>query len=121
MIELKGGWGKTIMTKYFLDSHNLTCMTIASKTADAFHQIAKFVEETGGGPDIVICDIPRSSLEYINYQSLEKIKDGCFSSGKYEGLEVRINSPHIICFANEKPDITQLSRDRWNIKSCDLI
>ncbi len=117
--ESTGGWGKSILTKYFIDSHKLSCMTIANKTADAFFQIAKYVEENGEGPDVIICDIPRSSLEYINYQAMEKIKDGCFSSGKYECCEVRINSPHIICFANEPPDTSKLSKDRWVVRLCD--
>lgn len=114
--EKKGGWGKTILTKYFIDSHKLSCMTIASKSNDAFYQIASFVEEHGEGPDVIICDIPRSSLDYINYQAIEKIKDGVFSSGKYEGCEVRINSPWIICFANQMPKRKELSQDRWVIE-----
>jgi hypothetical protein len=119
--EPDGNWGKSVLTKYFLDSHNLSCLPVASKSNDAFFQIAKHVEEHGEGPDIVIYDIPRCMNDYISYQSIEKIKDGCFSSGKYESCCVRINSPHIICFSNETPDRKALSKDRWNIIRCDQI
>ena len=44
---------------------------------------------------------------------MEAIKNGCFFSGKYESGMVRFNSPHILVFANEPPERTKLSQDRW--------
>lgn len=35
------------------------------------------------GEPIAIFDIPRSSSEFINYATIEKIKDGLFVSTKY--------------------------------------
>ena len=33
---------------------------------------------------IVIWDVPRYSLDYINYAAMEEVKNGCFASTKYE-------------------------------------
>lgn len=30
-------------------------------------------------------DVPRSDIQYVNYSTLETLKDGIWSSGKYEG------------------------------------
>ena len=39
-----------------------------------------------------------------------------FFSGKYESGMVRYNKPHVIIFANCRPDIEKLSKDRWKVK-----
>jgi len=46
---------------------------------------------------------------------LESIKNGLFFSGKYESTQVVMNSPHLIIFANEPPDKSKMSADRWHI------
>ena len=47
---------------------------------------------------------------------LEQIKNGMIYSGKYEGGQCLFESPHIVIFANSKPEIENMSIDRWNIK-----
>jgi len=79
--EENGNSGKTTFTKYLNIVHN--AVLVPSKTNDAFHAISK-VYETNKPLDLIVFDIPRSHTEFINYGAIEKIKDGCIISGKYE-------------------------------------
>jgi len=111
--EEKGGFGKSILAKYFVDQRN-ACV-FSGKASDIFNGMRTFIEKNNEGPDIVILDVPRCNLSYISYQAIEKIKDGLLYSGKYEGGQLRFNTPHLIVFANEEPDRSALSEDRWRI------
>lgn len=66
-------------------------------------------------PSIIIYDIPRTQLEYVNYDALEKLKNGMAMSGKYEGGMILMPHPHVVVFANQPPDESKLSSDRWFI------
>jgi hypothetical protein len=109
--EPEGNWGKSVLATYLIDQKNAIEVSGAAK--DCFCGIANCLDQKD--IDIVIFDIPRSSLDYVSYQAIEKIKDGKFFSGKYESGMVRFNRPHIICFANEMPNVEKLSQDRWKI------
>lgn len=111
--EDEGNVGKSALTKHIL--MNYKAIMVTGKGNDIKHGIAEYIlknEEV----DIVIMDFERSLEEYVNYSAIEQIKNGCFFSGKYESNQVLFNSPHIIVFANFKPEKDKLSRDRWNIK-----
>lgn len=112
--EKKGCIGKTALCKYL--AVNYKALVVSGKGTDCLYAIVKWKEETGLYPKIVILDIPRTAIDYVSYTAIEKIKDGLFFSGKYESSMVVMNSPHVICFANEKPNVNALSKDRWNIK-----
>lgn len=111
--EKKGNVGKSYLCKYFVD--NTKCIVLSGKSTDIFNGLKSYIDEHGEGPDIVIIDCPRSLTDYISYSAIEKIKDGLLYSGKYEGGMLRFNTPHIICFSNEMPEIEKMSADRWNI------
>lgn len=66
-------------------------------------------------PKLIILDIPRTNIDYINYGVIEKLKDGCIYSGKYEGAVCIFPHPFVYIFANEKPEKNKISQDRWNI------
>lgn len=111
--ESEGNWGKSWVSKVIVD--NFKAIVIGGSAKDALYGVASYVENHGEGPDIVVFDIPRCTKDYVSYQSIEKIKDGLFFSAKYESCQVRFNTPHVICFANSEPDVSQLSMDRWSI------
>ena len=112
--EEKGGMGKTALCKYLVKHFN--ALVVSGKNNDALFGVINFKNNTGHYPDIIIIDIPRCiDSEYINYLSLEKLKDGCFFCGKYEGTMVLMPTPHIIVFSNYEPDISKMSSDRWKI------
>ncbi len=112
--EPKGNMGKTILSTFFYDQRD-ACI-ISGKKGDCFLAIANYLAtHDGSGPEIVIVDIPRSNINYVSYTAIEKIKDGLLFSGKYESKPVRFNRPHVICLANELPDESAVSADRWKI------
>lgn len=63
-------------------------------------------------------DLPREIADYNICTAIEQIKDGGANSTKYQGCELKINSPHVVVFANELPTskiIGGFSNDRWQI------
>ncbi len=111
--ETTGNIGKSALVKYICQRFEAVC--VSGKSADAKHIIVNYNEKKGHYPEIVIFDIPRSNLDYVSYEAMEKIKDGLFCATKYESQMVIMNSPHILCFANEKPYTDKMSLDRWVI------
>jgi len=115
--ESKGGIGKSALVKLLCYKYGAICCS--GKASDMKYAIMKHKETHKVFPRIVIFDIPRSSLDYVSYQGIEEIKNGCFSSTKYECNMCIMNSPHVLVFANEPPNEDRLSKDRWFIKQLD--
>lgn len=108
-----GNVGKSAFTKYLCAKHDALC--VSGKSNDCKYAIVKYKEIKKVYPKIIIFDIPRTTLDYVNYEAIEVIKNGCFFSGKYESCQVIMNCPHIIIFANRAPERHKMSSDRWNI------
>lgn len=111
--ESIGNTGKSAFTKYLCAKHNALC--VSGKSSDCKYAIVQWHEQKKQYPKIIIFDVPRTNLDYINYEAIETIKNGCFFSGKYECTQVIMNCPHIFIFANSRPDMYKLSQDRWQI------
>lgn len=114
--EKTGCTGKTTLAKHI-------CMTksailVNGKNADVKFAITKWMT-SGKYLDVVIFNFTRTNEDYVSYQSLEDVKDGIFFSSKFESEMVMFNPPHIFCFANFKPEIPALSKDRWVICEID--
>jgi hypothetical protein len=109
-----GNWGKSILATYMIDQ--MDAYEVSGKGNDVLCGISAYIEKNDKCPPIIIYDIPRSTAGYVSYQSIEKLKDGKFFSGKYESGMVRYNKPHIICFANSAPDMEMMSKDRWVVE-----
>ncbi len=119
--EGKGNVGKSFVAKYLWLKYD--CIIATGKAGDVFNQVlmwmqrvnkTKKIRDWKKSPKLVIVDIPRSSLGYLNYGALEQLKNGMMYSGKYEGGVVALKPPHVICFANDVPDMSEMSRDRFN-------
>ena len=109
----KGNTGKSALCKLLVAKHD--AIICGGKATDMKYLIVKYREKHGVWPELVIFDIPRTILNYVSYTGIEEIKNGCFASTKYECDMVLMNSPHVLCFANERPNESALSSDRWNI------
>ncbi len=111
--EVTGGWGKTILAKFMVDT--MEAIVLSGTNKDCLYAVAKILETDEAGPPIIIFDVPRCNEGHVSYQAIESLKNGLFFSGKYESTMVRFNSPHILIFSNYYPDITKMSSDRWKI------
>ena len=111
--DYKGGIGKSALVK--LLCYKYGAIVCSGKASDMKYMIVKYKEKNGVYPNVVIFDIPRSLKDYVSYSGIEEIKNGCFASSKYECDMVLMNSPHILCFANEIPEFEKLSKDRWKV------
>jgi len=110
--EPEGNFGKSSLCKYLAVHHK--AIILCGKSTDMFHGLAKMVEEEKE-IELIIIDVPRVSKKFINIGAIESIKNGLIFSGKYEGAQLIFNPPHVIVFANEPPDESQMSKDRWSI------
>ena len=112
--EPEGCAGKTTFHKYLYSNYD-DVVVLSGKGADMKNGIINYQEKNKRLPKIVLVNIPRSSLDFVSYTGLEEIKDMFFFSGKYEGGMVCGACPHLFIFANEKPDETKMSSDRFKI------
>jgi hypothetical protein len=104
--DTKGGSGKTSTAKWL--AANMGAMLVGNeKSADVAFAFNR--------QKIVVFDLVRASQEHINYEIIEKIKNGCVFSGKYESELKLAENPHVVVFSNDMPDIMKMSHDRWNI------
>lgn len=108
-----GNSGKSTFTKYLCANEN--AITVSGKSGDCKFAIVSYYQRKKIYPKIVIFDTPRTNIDFLNYEAIESIKNGCFFSGKYESTQVIMNSPHVIIFANSPPQEYKLSQDRWKI------
>lgn len=114
---INGCEGKTTLAKHIC-INNKEALYVNGKGADVKCAIAEMLKKDIS-PKVVIFGFPRTAEDYCCYSALEEVKDGLFFSGKFESTMCMFNSPHIIVFANFKPDIKKLSKDRWNIINID--
>lgn len=113
IIDYKGNTGKSYLCKYIAIVHDVILAT--GKSQDIFHAIKTFIEAKGRHPSIFLIDVPRYNVGYLNYGTIEQLKNGFIFSGKYEGGQFIFPIPHIFIFMNEMPDLTTLSEDRYDI------
>lgn len=105
--EEQGNVGKTELAKYIC--HHFKAIPLEGKKTDILNVASE------NPTHVYIYDISRTNEQYISYDAIEKIKNGFYMSGKYEGSIVIRNSPHLLIFANFMPNMSCLSLDRWKI------
>jgi len=113
-----GKTGKTTFARYL--HRKFGFIMLSGKASDMKHAIVEYYKTNMATPTGIVINIPRSvDSGFISYTGFEEIKDMFFFSGKYEGGMVDGNPPHLIVFANEPPDQSKMSADRWDIKCLD--
>ena len=67
--------------------------------------------------DIFLFDVGKANTDHgVNYELLEKIKNGRIVASKFDSKELKFNTPNtVVVFSNEKPYVSELSKDRWKI------
>lgn len=118
-VDYTGNTGKSSLAKTLKIKHRDGLLTVTGgKANDLKHIVAKKVMSTPKGETKkmnIIWDITRSQEGCISYQCIEELKNGYFTSTKYDGTEILMNSPNIIMLMNWMPDLDKLSKDRWKI------
>ncbi len=106
--EPDGEWGKTKTQKYMID--NMGATMVGGKKSDMFYALSELSLQTGEIPPIVIINLVKDTdMRYVSYAGMESIKDGCFFSKKFKSGMCRFNSPHLLVFANEPPDLSRFT------------
>jgi len=98
---------------YFADHYDpkISHVITGGKHADIYYTLSQIIHQL----KVVFFDYGRSGGE-MAYPVIEKLKDGMFTSTKYESRTVRFNPVHVVVFANEGPIRDRLSQDRWDIR-----
>ena len=86
-------------------------LMLTGKSNDMSNMLVKYPNKR----KLILVVVPRCQQDYLNYGAIEQIKGGLVFSGKYEGAQLVFNSPHIVVFANQPPDFSKFSEDRWNV------
>lgn len=106
----KGNIGKSALVKYLVWHHG--AIELGGKANDIYFGITSSKVQR---IPIYIIDLARTREQYVPYEAMEKAKNGCFFSGKYESCQYVGPIPHIFVFANFEPNKETMSSDRWNI------
>ena len=127
MIGKKGNEGKTWFQDYmeskFGWSKVIAGMDIKLKKSSICHALTKRSLMT---TDIFLFDVGKAQTDDgVNYELLEKIKNGRILASKFDSKELKFHTPNtVVVFSNEKPDIKEAVKDTWKIlqiKEDDLI
>lgn len=117
LYDTVGNVGKTAFTRHLATrtGHNVMAVTGGTEK-DLACALKLSIENTGEEPSVVILDIPRSAGNAVSYKFVEEVKNGMFFVGKYESSSMLLEYKlHVLVFANERPDETKLSGDRWKV------
>lgn len=111
--ESVGKVGKSALVKKLCAEYGgLMC---SGKSADIKFSILMHHRNTGEWPELIIYDVPRTSMQYVSYTGIEEVKGGCFMSSKFECGQCLMNSPHVLVFSNSEPEYSAVSFDRWRV------
>lgn len=110
--EKEGNYGKSVLGTYICD--NLGGIICGGKYRDIFYMLSKRISKRIN-TKVIIFDLPRNVGNRVSYNALEDLQNGRAFSSKYESDYIRFAIPHILVFANTKPVISEMSKDRWKI------
>lgn len=110
VVDPSGNTGKTRFARYLQYYHNAFVLT-AGPARDLQHVVA----ENPNHPIYVLNitkSLPSGFVEADCLHVLESIKDGIFTTTKYQSRTVNMKSPHVVLFTNKVVAPTKLSADR---------
>ena len=118
VIGRKGNEGKTWFQEYMESKYGwakVICgMDIKLKKSTICHVLSK---RSLMSTEIFLFDVGKAfTYDGVNYELLEKIKNGRVLASKFDSKELKFKTPNIVVvFSNEAPEVKQLSIDRWKI------
>lgn len=110
IVDLDGNAGKSWFCEYVMEMKSNVQILSPGKKADMAYEFFTATK-------ILFMDCARSKQsEYIQYDFLEEIKNGRLFSPKYESRMKVFKPPHVVVMMNERPDMTKLSMDRYDVR-----
>lgn len=109
VVDPDGNSGKSWLTRYWMTKRENTQFLSVGKRDDLAYSVDV-------KSDLFVFDIPRGSMEYLQYGILEQLKNRMVYSPKYSSqTKILLNTPHVVVFSNEHPDMEKLTGDRYKI------
>lgn len=113
-VDEEGNTGKSWFQRWFYSEHPAITQLLSVGKRD---DIAFMIDESRR---VFLFNIPRDSMQYVNYSVLEMLKDRVVSSPKYTShMKVLRAVPHVVVFCNEHPDYSKLSEDRIVVRNVE--
>jgi len=108
VVDQLGNQGKTWFAKKYCREYNDAQYMEPGKKAD----MAYTLETT---KRVLFVNVTRQQVEHLQYSFLESVKDGMVFSPKYESGMKYLPKMHVVILMNQQPDMSLLSKDRYNI------
>lgn len=113
-IDTEGGKGKTWFQRFMLSRYPERVQILSVGKRD---DIAHAIDED---KDIFLFNVPRGGMEFLNYTTIEQLKDRMVFSPKYDSrTKILKKNPHVCVFCNEQPDMTRMTEDRFICENMD--
>ena len=119
VVGKEGNEGKSWFQKYvksWLGARRVvTGIDIKANNANIFQALRKCPIATA---DIFLFNIGKSMKKFdrINYDALEKMKDGEAFASKYDSQQLKIRVPNVVMvFSNSPPDVKELAKVRFRV------
>lgn len=106
IIDPKGAGGKSKFCQYLEASLGSVVQVM---DPGPYAEMAYILEDQ---IHILVMDVPRSAMEFLQYRFLENVKNGRVMSTKYQPISKRLGPVHVVVMCNEKPNWDKLSHDR---------
>jgi len=119
VVGKEGNEGKNWFQKYVKSwvgaQRVVTGIDIKANNANIFQALRKCPIATA---DIFLFNIGKSIKKFdrINYDALEKMKDGEAFASKYDSQQLKIRVPNVVMvFSNSPPDVKELAKVRFRV------
>lgn len=109
-VDSAGGSGKSWFTRYFYSKYPDKTQILQP---GGFGDMAYALDSS---KSVFLINVARGGMEFLQYRFLESLKDKMVFSSKYDSrMKILTETPHVVVFSNEQPDMTKLTSDRYNI------
>lgn len=122
-VDIVGGCGKTELADFLMacgdgvNSSSSYLMVSQCGGPKDFASILSSSLSSGWEGHCIFFDLPRDAEKYSIYAPIEMIKNGTFTTTKYQGKTIQLKyRPHVVIFSNFFPDTKRISSDRWDIR-----
>lgn len=110
VVDAEGNQGKSWLAKYLYRKNPMETVWLQNGSTK---DLMKAVIAKASTLKLVMLDLSRTNYDRVNWDVIERVKNGMLMSCKYEVECCMIDSPLLVVFANYPPDYERLSKDRW--------